>query len=235
MFALSALVGRARDRARSTATRSAALVAQVTLCGVPLLLGRQPRADQRRARRELRAGRSSSSPGTTSRQTTAPFALMASAALMLVVLWQRSPALSIALVGPLLAIALYQRSTFAALRAMRLALTDPLTGLGNHRHFHERLQRELVDGGARRHGAQPLPRRHRRLQADQRPLRPSGRRPRARPGRVAPAPGRRELPARRRRVRRPPAPGSTSARRRSRSPARSSSGSPRSSSSRSAR
>jgi diguanylate cyclase (GGDEF)-like protein/putative nucleotidyltransferase with HDIG domain len=29
------------------------------------------------------------------------------------------------------------------LRAMRLALTDPLTGLGNHRHFHERLQREL--------------------------------------------------------------------------------------------
>jgi diguanylate cyclase (GGDEF)-like protein len=85
------------------------------------------------------------------RQTTAPFALMASAALMLVVLWQRSPALSIALVGPLLAIALYQRSTFAALRAMRLALTDPLTGLGNHRHFHERLQRELAaaahDGG----------------------------------------------------------------------------------------
>ena len=26
---------------------------------------------------------------------------------------------------------------------MRLALTDPLTGLGNHRHFHERLEREL--------------------------------------------------------------------------------------------
>ena len=78
------------------------------------------------------------------RHTAAPFALMASASLMLVVLWQRSPALSVALVGPLLAIALYQRSTFAALRAMRLALTDPLTGLGNHRHFHERLQRELA-------------------------------------------------------------------------------------------
>ncbi|MBV8257747.1 MAG: diguanylate cyclase [Actinobacteria bacterium] len=86
------------------------------------------------------------------RQTTAPFALMASASLMLVVLWQRSPALSVALVGPLLAIALYQRSTFKALRAMRLALTDPLTGLGNHRSFHERLQRELTtaehSGGA---------------------------------------------------------------------------------------
>ena len=31
----------------STATRPSALVAQVVLCGVPLLLGRQPRADQR--------------------------------------------------------------------------------------------------------------------------------------------------------------------------------------------
>jgi diguanylate cyclase (GGDEF)-like protein len=72
-----------------------------------------------------------------------PFALMASASLMLIVLWQRSPFLSVVLVGPLLAIALYQRSTYRALRAMRLALTDPLTNLGNHRHFHERLQREL--------------------------------------------------------------------------------------------
>jgi diguanylate cyclase (GGDEF)-like protein len=78
------------------------------------------------------------------RQTTAPFAFMASAALTLIVLWQRDPWLSIALVGPLLAIALYQRSTFKAIQAMRLALTDPLTGLGNHRSFHERLQRELV-------------------------------------------------------------------------------------------
>jgi diguanylate cyclase (GGDEF)-like protein len=87
------------------------------------------------------------------KQTTAPFALMTSAALMLVVLWERSPALSMALVGPLLAIALYQRSTFAALKAMRLALTDPLTGLGNHRHFHERLQREISTA---EHDAKPL-------------------------------------------------------------------------------
>jgi diguanylate cyclase (GGDEF)-like protein/putative nucleotidyltransferase with HDIG domain len=77
------------------------------------------------------------------RVTIVPFAFMASAAVMLVVLWERSPLLSPALVGPLLAISLYQRSTHRALRAMRLALTDPLTGLGNHRHFHERLQREL--------------------------------------------------------------------------------------------
>ena len=79
------------------------------------------------------------------RWTIMIFALMASAALVLVVLWQRSPLLSAALVGPLLAIALYQRSTYRALRAMRLALTDPLTGLGNHRHFHERLERELTE------------------------------------------------------------------------------------------
>ena len=77
--------------------------------------------------------------------TITPFAFMASAALMLVVLWQRSPVLATALIGPLLAISFYQRSTHNALRAMRLALTDPLTGLGNHRHFHERLQRELLN------------------------------------------------------------------------------------------
>ena len=63
--------------------------------------------------------------------------------LMLAVLWDRSPFLSAALVGPLAAIALYQRSVFRELAAIRLALTDPLTGLGNHRHFHERLDREL--------------------------------------------------------------------------------------------
>ena len=85
--------------------------------------------------------------------TILPFALMASAALILVVLWQRSPLLSGALVGPLLAIALYQRSTFRELRAMRLALTDPLTGLGNHRHFHDRLEREVADS---REQAYPL-------------------------------------------------------------------------------
>jgi diguanylate cyclase (GGDEF)-like protein len=78
---------------------------------------------------------------------------MGSAALMLIVLWERSPFLSIVLVGPLLAIALYQRSQHRALRAMRLALTDPLTNLGNHRQFHERLQRELTQAEEK---SQPL-------------------------------------------------------------------------------
>ena len=78
------------------------------------------------------------------RWTIVPFTLMGSTALMLVVLWERTPFLFAALAGPLVAISLYQRSTHKALNAIRLALTDPLTGLGNHRHFHERLQRELA-------------------------------------------------------------------------------------------
>jgi diguanylate cyclase (GGDEF)-like protein/putative nucleotidyltransferase with HDIG domain len=80
--------------------------------------------------------------------TFVPFSIMASVSLMLAVLWDRSPLLSAALIGPLVAIALYQRSVHDSLKAMRLALTDPLTGLGNHRHFHERLQRGLDEAEA---------------------------------------------------------------------------------------
>jgi diguanylate cyclase (GGDEF)-like protein len=76
--------------------------------------------------------------------TILPFALMASTALMLVVLWQRTPYLFAALAGPLAAISLYQRSSHRALSAVRLSLTDPLTGLGNHRHFHERFEQALA-------------------------------------------------------------------------------------------
>ena len=83
------------------------------------------------------------------RSTAIPFSIMASVSLTLTVLWDHSPLLSLALVGPLVAVALYQRSVHEALTAMRLALTDPLTGLGNHRHFHERLQRDLDRAQAR--------------------------------------------------------------------------------------
>jgi diguanylate cyclase (GGDEF)-like protein/putative nucleotidyltransferase with HDIG domain len=77
------------------------------------------------------------------RSTFVVFAIMASVSLMLAALWERSPFLAAALAGPLLAIALYQRSVHRELEAVRLALTDPLTGLGNHRSFHERLQHDL--------------------------------------------------------------------------------------------
>jgi diguanylate cyclase (GGDEF)-like protein len=71
------------------------------------------------------------------------FLIMASLSLLLAVLWDRNPFLSAALVGPVVAIALYQRSVHRELRAMRLALTDPLTGLGNHRYFYEQLERAM--------------------------------------------------------------------------------------------
>ena len=80
---------------------------------------------------------------SSTRGTILPFTLMTSTALVLVVLWQRSPYFGAALIGPLLALGLYQRSNYRALRAVRLALTDPLTGLGNHRAFHESLDREM--------------------------------------------------------------------------------------------
>jgi diguanylate cyclase (GGDEF)-like protein len=75
--------------------------------------------------------------------TAIPFAIMASVSLILYVLWERSPLAAVALFGPLGAIVLYQRSVYRTLRATRLALTDELTGLGNQRHFHERIEADL--------------------------------------------------------------------------------------------
>jgi len=79
----------------------------------------------------------------TVQATAAGFAAMTSVTIMLCVLWQRSPVLAATLAGPFLAISLYQRSAFRAFEAMELALTDPLSGLGNHRHFQQELERLL--------------------------------------------------------------------------------------------
>ena len=86
---------------------------------------------------------------------------------------------------------------------MRLALTDPLTGLGNHRHFHERLQRELPDAES----TQPpltlcLVDIDDFKKINDRFGHPAGDRVLS-PGRGAAAAGRRGVPARRRRVRAP--------------------------------
>jgi signal transduction histidine kinase len=51
--------------------------------------------------------------------TTVPFAIMASLVVILVVLWDRSPYLAIALIGPLVAIALYQRRQHDTLDRLR--------------------------------------------------------------------------------------------------------------------
>jgi diguanylate cyclase (GGDEF)-like protein len=72
-----------------------------------------------------------------------PLAIMISLSVALVVLWDRSPFLIAALFGPLVAFDLYQRSQLRALEAMRAAVTDPLTGLGNRRRFDERLIEEV--------------------------------------------------------------------------------------------
>jgi len=74
--------------------------------------------------------------------------VVASIGLLVAVLWQRSPLLAVALVGPVLALVLYRRSITRGRVAMRLALTDPLTGLGNQRLFRQRLERELAEAAA---------------------------------------------------------------------------------------
>jgi diguanylate cyclase (GGDEF)-like protein len=79
----------------------------------------------------------------TLRATSLPLGIMISLSVALVVLWDRSPFLIVALFGPLVAFDLYQRSQLRVLEAMRAAVTDPLTGLGNRRRFYERLEEEV--------------------------------------------------------------------------------------------
>lgn len=82
---------------------------------------------------------------TSVRWTAVPFAIMASVSLTLAALWERSPFLSGALLGPIIAVVLYQRSSHGELEALRLAKTDPLTGLGNHRAFQESLIERIAE------------------------------------------------------------------------------------------
>ena len=68
-----------------------------------------------------------------------PAAVMASITVMLVSLAESSVFLPLTLVGPLVAITLYQRTIYSSHSAMKLALTDSLTDLGNYRHFCQKL------------------------------------------------------------------------------------------------
>jgi diguanylate cyclase (GGDEF)-like protein len=82
----------------------------------------------------------------TVQATSLVLVIMASLALILVVLWETEPLLSLLLFAPLVAYDLHQRSMLRALEAMRSATTDPLTSLGNRRRFEERVEGELRRG-----------------------------------------------------------------------------------------
>jgi len=78
------------------------------------------------------------------------FAILTSVVFVLVVLWRGHPLYAFALAGPVAAVLLHQRSTSHALQAMRLALSDALTGLGNVRLLDDRfgvLAREAEQKG----------------------------------------------------------------------------------------
>jgi diguanylate cyclase (GGDEF)-like protein len=82
----------------------------------------------------------------TVQATSLVLVIMASLALILVVLWETEPLLSLLLFAPLVAYDLHQRSMLRALEAMQSATTDPLTALGNRRRFEERVEGELRRG-----------------------------------------------------------------------------------------
>ena len=71
------------------------------------------------------------------------FAIMAFISALAVSLWKVDPPLELLLAGPVFALALYLRSSYRTVLAVRDAETDALTSLGNHRSFQIDLRREL--------------------------------------------------------------------------------------------
>ncbi|HZC28980.1 MAG TPA: diguanylate cyclase, partial [Gaiellaceae bacterium] len=69
------------------------------------------------------------------RKGGAAYAVMASLAALTAALWTLQPLLLLLLVGPVCTLVLYQRSALRSRLAQRDALTDSLTGLGNHRAY----------------------------------------------------------------------------------------------------
>src|SRR6185437_8395987 len=70
------------------------------------------------------------------------FGIMAVISALAVSLWKVDPPLELLLAWPLSALALYLRSSYRTVIAVRDAETDALTGLGNHRSF----QMDLLKG-----------------------------------------------------------------------------------------
>jgi diguanylate cyclase (GGDEF)-like protein/putative nucleotidyltransferase with HDIG domain len=78
----------------------------------------------------------------------AAFAIMTFLAALAANLWRLDPLLLVLLTGPLFTVTLYQRSAHTSRVAARDALTDNLTGLGNHRAYQAAL-REHIDASER--------------------------------------------------------------------------------------
>jgi diguanylate cyclase (GGDEF)-like protein/putative nucleotidyltransferase with HDIG domain len=75
------------------------------------------------------------------------FVIMAFLAALAASLWTTDPRLLVLLAGPLFTLTLYQRSALSTKVATRDALTDSLTGLGNHRSYQSRLREALARAG----------------------------------------------------------------------------------------
>ena len=77
------------------------------------------------------------------RVVSVPSLFMTSLVALIVVAWHESPFLATAAIGPIAAIALVEFRRAQVATATAMALTDSLTGIGNRRHFDERLASEL--------------------------------------------------------------------------------------------
>jgi diguanylate cyclase (GGDEF)-like protein len=71
-------------------------------------------------------------------------AIMAFLAALAANLWTIKPALLVLLAGPLFALSLYQRTALRSRLALHDALTDNLTGLGNHRAYQASLRERIA-------------------------------------------------------------------------------------------
>ncbi|HEY5099969.1 MAG TPA: diguanylate cyclase [Gaiellaceae bacterium] len=72
------------------------------------------------------------------------FAIMAFLAALAANLWAIKPGLLVLLAGPLFALSLYQRTALRSRLALHDALTDNLTGLGNHRAYQATLRERIA-------------------------------------------------------------------------------------------
>jgi diguanylate cyclase (GGDEF)-like protein/putative nucleotidyltransferase with HDIG domain len=82
--------------------------------------------------------------GDNLRHSGPAFVIMAFLAALAASLWTTDPRLLVLLAGPLFTLTLYQRSALSTKVATRDALTDSLTGLGNHRSYQSRLREALA-------------------------------------------------------------------------------------------